>query len=68
MHPTCLPSSPNPNASFRAWNPEIPDAGSTATRRIFSGCVSATCSISIPPSVDATIVTRDVSRSTSRLR
>ena len=62
--PTCLPGSPSPKASFRACQPEIPEAGSTATFRIFSGWCSATSSISIPPSVEAMTVMREVSRST----
>jgi len=66
--PTCLPERPRPKARPRAWKAEMPVAGSTETRRIFSGLCSATSSISIPPSVEAMIATRDVARSTSRER
>jgi len=38
---------------------------SIATIRIFSGRVAATSSMSMPPSVEAMIVTRDVARSIS---
>ncbi len=65
---TCLPSSASAKASFRAWKPCMPVAGSIATLTIFSGCAAATSSISMPPSVDAITVTRDVLRSISMPR
>ena len=42
--------------------------GRKAARRISSGWVSATCSISMPPSVEATTIMRAVARSASRER
>ena len=62
---TCLPSGPSPKAIWRAWNGWKPVAGSIATLRIFSGCCAATSSISMPPSVEAMMVTREVARSIS---
>ena len=62
------PARPRPKPSLRAWKPETPEAGSMATFRIFSGWLCATSSISMPPSVEAMIMMREVSRSTSRER
>ena len=42
--------------------------GSIATRMIFSGCLAATSSISMPPSVEAITVMREVRRSISMPR
>jgi len=64
----CLTSRPSPKASSRAWKPCIPVTGSIATRRIFSGCLAATSSISMPPSVEAMTVMREVLRSISMPR
>ena len=41
-------------------------AGSIATLKIFSGVLWATSSISMPPSVEAMMVTREVARSSSK--
>ena len=38
-----------PNASLRAWNGTMPVPRLTYSRRIFSGCVAATSSMSMPP-------------------
>ncbi len=57
------PSSPRPYAMERAWKPRRPNAGSISSIRILSGVVSATTSISVPPSVDAITMLRLVERS-----
>ena len=52
---------------MRAWNGWIPVAGSMAILWIFSGVLAATSSMSMPPSVEAMIVIREVARSISML-
>ena len=67
MNLTALPDSSggmdSPKESFRAWYGMRPIAGSMYSLRIFSGVRAATVSISIPPSVDAIMTTRDTARS-----
>ena len=60
--------------NFKAFDTSIPfsfvkpNEGSIVTVMIFSGVFSATASISIPPSVDATNEIREVVRSNSTAR
>ena len=59
---------PMPKASLRAWYACSPTAGSTLSRRIFSGARAATSSISTPPSAEAISAGRPVARSTTMPR
>jgi hypothetical protein len=54
------PFKPNPLATTRPWNGRSPRWGSNASQKIFSGCVAATSSMSIPSAADAMITTADV--------
>ena len=55
--------TPIPRASSAPWASLSPASGSTNTLMIFSGVSCATCSMSIPPSLDAIIATFCVARS-----
>jgi len=57
------PEKPRAKAIWRDWKAWRPTAGSTCTLKIFSGVWWATCSISMPPSVEATMTGKDVARS-----
>ena len=59
---------PSAAATARPWCGIRPVAGSMVIVRIFSGVSCATFSMSIPPSVEATMAMRPVSRSTSSAR
>ena len=52
------PLSPMPNASLRAWNGTMPVPGSMCSRRIFSGSLAATSSMSMPPAALAMMTGR----------
>jgi hypothetical protein len=51
-------------AITRPWKALMPEAGSTVSVTIFSGVLTATASISTPPSVEATKAMRPEPRST----
>jgi hypothetical protein len=60
---TCLPSRPSPKASWRPWKGWKP--GHRIDRHLddLLGVFAATSSISMPPSVEAMKVMREVARS-----
>ncbi|MNL55882.1 hypothetical protein D3C87_1793270 [compost metagenome] len=59
------PVRPRALARARVWVGHTPVAGSIEKLWIFSGVAWATSSMSMPPSVEATTETIEVSRSTS---
>ena len=65
---TWPPVRPRAKATRRPWKSDSPEAGSTLKLTIFSGVEAATSSMSMPPSVEATKLMREVPRSTSSAR
>ena len=62
------PSRPMPKASLRAWNGTTPTPASIASRRICSGWVAATSSMSMPPAALAITTGLALARSITMLR
>jgi hypothetical protein len=63
-----LGARPRAKAISRAWKACMPTAGSTLTLKIDCGFSAAMSSISMPPSEEATTITRSDLRSSTKPR